>query len=74
MNKENKLALQRAINLAGGKQQALADLLNVKQAHVSYWVMNELPVKRALQIEKALEGQVTRYELRNDIFGNNPTA
>lgn len=40
----------------------------VSQAHVSYWLKNGLPPKRALQIEAALGGQVTREELCPEVF------
>ena len=62
-------AFMKAIHLSGGTQQTLADLLGVTQAHVSYWKCNQIPVKRAIEIERALNGQVTRNELRPDIFG-----
>lgn len=63
--------LQRAIDLAGG-QVALARLIGdgVKQQHVSSWVNHckRLPAERAVQIERALKGAVTREELRPDLF------
>ncbi len=67
--------LHKAIKLAGS-QDALAQLLTnytkstkpIKQGHVSYWLKNSLPASRALQIEAALDGQVTREELCPEIF------
>jgi len=60
--------LNKAIELSGGTQQKLADLLGVKQQHVSYWVNNGLPICRAIQIETALNKAVTRQELLPEIF------
>lgn len=60
--------LQKAIELSGGTQNSLAELLGVKQGHVYYWIKKQLPVNRAIQIEQALKGQVKREELRPDVF------
>lgn len=62
-------ALKQAIAEAGG-QTALARLLNVDQAHVWYWLhkAKRIPVERAIQIEQATGGKVTRHDLRPDIF------
>lgn len=61
--------LEKAIGLAG-TQDALAKLLGpkVKQGHVSYWLKNGVPANRAIEIEAALEGAVTREELCPEIF------
>ena len=59
--------LEKAIAIAGG-QTALAKKLNLKQGHVSYWLTKGVPPKRAVQIEQALNGQVTRSELCPEIF------
>lgn len=52
-------------------QQALASQLGVTQGLVSQWVRGETQItaERALEIEAATGGQVTRQELRPDIFG-----
>lgn len=62
-----KMALRRAVNMVGG-QSALARLLGVKQQHVYYWLKKSVPARRVLAIERATEGQVTRHELRPDLY------
>ena len=63
-------ALQRAVKLAGG-QSALARRIQVKQQTVHYWlsVGKKASADYARKIEEAVGGQVTRYELRPDVFG-----
>ena len=36
---------------------------------VSKWRSVGIPAERVLQVERAVEGKVTRYEMRPDIFG-----
>lgn len=62
--------LQRAVEIAGG-QSALAAKLNVKQGHVWYWLnrAKQVPAEQVIPIEEATGGQVTRQELRPDLFG-----
>lgn len=71
MNKQGKepSGLEKAIKFAGG-QNALARLLGggVRQQHVAYWLSKRLPAERALQIEAATNGAVTRHELRPDLW------
>jgi DNA-binding transcriptional regulator YdaS (Cro superfamily) len=58
-------ALERAIKMAGS-QAALADLLpgKVRQQHVSAWLKSGVvPPKHAAEIEKTLEGRVSRLQL-----------
>lgn len=52
-----------------GSQTKTAAALGVEQGHLWYWINKGVPVKRAIQIEKATRGQITRKELRPDIFG-----
>lgn len=70
-----KTSLQKAVQISGG-QVALARKLTeimgrtIKQQHVWTW-LNEtrvLPAEYAIPIEKATDGQVSRYELRPDIY------
>ncbi len=64
--------LQRAITIFGS-QSALARELKIKPQAVQQWVhRRRVPVERAIQIERATNGRVTRYELRPDIFGEPP--
>lgn len=75
--------INKAIELAGGSQVALArlitqkrkdsampgeDVAKVEQGHVYYWVHTNLPPKIALEIERALDGQITRQELLPELF------
>ncbi len=64
-------ALERAIELAGS-QSALARKIGRAQGHIHYWLKGAkdgVPPLAAIQIEKALGGQVSRKELRPDVFG-----
>jgi len=66
-------AIQRACDLVGG-QSALARILSAPANEltpqaVQYWCKkNRVPAERVLAIEAATEGQVTRYELRPDLY------
>ena len=63
------VALKRAVALAGS-QSALAKACEVKQGHVWWWLnkTKHAPANKVLAIEKAVAGQVSRYELRPDIY------
>lgn len=70
----NKEALSRAIELAGG-QKPLADLVGTTQSQIWYWLSRSkrgVPGEFAPKIEDATKGQVTRHDLRPDIFGPAP--
>ena len=63
-------ALRKAIDIAGG-QTALAKLIGgVNQRHIWNWLNRDkqVPAERVLAIEAALEGRVSRNELRPDIY------
>jgi DNA-binding transcriptional regulator YdaS (Cro superfamily) len=63
--------VQKAVELVGG-QSALAKRMGgpVKQGHVWKWLrMDRIPAERAIAIERATDGRVTRQELRPDLFG-----
>lgn len=66
-------ALERAISIAGG-QSELARRIKAKQQTVHYWVSTagKAPAEYVRAIEAAVDGQVTRYELRPDVFGAAP--
>lgn len=84
----NATALDRAIQILGS-QSALAAAISteerpVKQQNVSWWVnqgKGVVPGEYCIAIEKAVDeaeggahaGEVTRYDLRRDIFGPAPT-
>jgi DNA-binding transcriptional regulator YdaS (Cro superfamily) len=72
MNPTNTDLIQRAIDLAGG-QTALAGLCGVKQPSVANWLRrNNVSAKMAIAIERAMRGQITREQLRPDIFCEPP--
>ena len=67
--------VRKAVEICGS-QKELARRIGgrVKQGHVWKWLHETkvLPAERAIQIERATNGRVTRYELRPDIFGEPP--
>lgn len=67
-------ALEKAIRIAGG-QTELARKIGppVRQGHVSMWLKRGVtPAEHCRSIEAATDGEVTRYELRPDVFGDQP--
>lgn len=62
--------LKKAVELAGG-QAHLARAIGVRQQHVWNWLNRDgkTPAEHVLAIERAVEGRVTRHELRPDVFG-----
>lgn len=65
-------ALIRAIEIAGS-QRALAKKCNATQQHVWNWMQSgKVPVDRAIQIEIATNGEVTKEELAPDFFNTVP--
>lgn len=67
-------ALDRAVALLG-TQNALASTLHVRSASISGWRRRgKVPAERCTAIEQATAGQVTRYQLRPDVFGPGPLA
>jgi DNA-binding transcriptional regulator YdaS (Cro superfamily) len=64
-------ALLTAITTVGG-QRALARKLGVTQGQLWRWLNRDkkAPATRCIAIERATNGQITRYQLRPDVFGN----
>ncbi len=62
-------ALEKAVELVGG-QTALAASIGVKQTHVWNWLNRDkrVPAERVIAVEEATDGQVSRHELRPDIY------
>jgi DNA-binding transcriptional regulator YdaS (Cro superfamily) len=58
-------ALTKAIELVGGRD-ALAAALGISGPAVSHW--ERVPAERVLDVEKATDRQVSRTELRPDIY------
>jgi transcriptional regulator with XRE-family HTH domain len=57
-------------------QAEFAKRLGVTQGLVTHWVngRTRITAERAVQIEQVTDGQVTRHELRPDIFGAHAQA
>lgn len=85
---KNANALKKAIETAGG-QAALAELINQipppnkktwvpkRQSHVSSWLIRDkgkVPPVEARMIDEALDGEVSRFDLRPDVFGKQPNS
>lgn len=69
--------LRRAVGLfdtQGDFADACSDAeVTVKQGHVATWLTRakKAPADRVLRIERATSGEVTRYQLRPDVFGRS---
>ncbi len=55
-----------------GSQRALADAVGVTPGAVSQWALgiHPVPIERAVQIDRATSGAVTRRDLRPDDWGD----
>ncbi|MEY2666377.1 MAG: hypothetical protein RLZZ384_548 [Pseudomonadota bacterium] len=52
-----------------GTQYRLAKALNIKPQNVTQWIAaNQIPLKQAINIEKASNGKITREQIRPDIY------
>lgn len=62
-------ALERAIDIVGG-QSELARRLGLKQANVWHWLnrSGRVPAEHVIAIEEATGAQVTRHDLRPDLY------
>lgn len=62
-------AILRAVEILGG-QKELAEAIGAYQSNISSAANGErkIPVRQALKIEEVTGGQVTKEELRPDIF------
>ncbi|MCF8534084.1 MAG: helix-turn-helix domain-containing protein [Reyranella sp.] len=60
----------------GDGQTALATLLGKGQGHVGMWLSGrrKIPAEDCVDIERVLDGEVTRAQLRPDLFGELPAA
>lgn len=78
--------LQKAIELVGGQvalakairdwHQAQGREVRIAQGHVWNWLNTTKtpmpPAEHCRAIEEATDYQITRYDLRPDVFGENP--
>lgn len=66
--------LERAIELCSS-QAELGRRIGRSQQNVAYWLKaKKVPAEIAIAIEDAVDGEVTRHELRPDIFGAKQPA
>lgn len=66
--------ITKAIRLAGS-QTALGNLVGLTPQAIQKWAAQGfVPGERCRQIEEALKGEVTRYELNAGVFGDAPPA
>lgn len=63
---------ERAKQIAGGTNQKLGDLLGVSKQAVGQW-NGVMPLKQAIVFEERSGGQLTRWDLRPDLFGERAT-
>lgn len=63
-------ALEHVVEVLGS-QEALASALKIRSPSISEWrKRGRVPAERCLEIERLVDGQVTRYDLRPDVFGD----
>ena len=62
-------ALQQVIAVLGSKS-ALARCLGITPQAIQFW--ERVPADRVLAVEAAVQGRITRHEMRPDVFGNPP--
>ncbi len=74
-------ALKKAVRIAGGQAKLAAKLTelmgrSIKQAHVWNWLNrdNAIPAEYCVPVERAVDGGVTRYDLRPDVFPRDDAA
>lgn len=64
--------IEKAIRVLG-TQQALADVFGVRKQAITKW-RRRVPAERVLGIEEATNGEVTRHELRPDLYPTESAA
>ncbi len=62
--------VERVIEAAGGGVQLARHLGITRQA---FYRWRQIPASRVIPIEAAIGGQITRYEMRPDIYPENMT-
>ena len=70
MSNENE-ALDRILELLGG-YASVGRILKITTSAVHQW--RKVPAEHCLALERAAKGQITRYEMRPDIFGPAPDS
>ena len=61
--------IKKAIEIMG-TQSALAKAIGVKQQHIHKWLyqVRKIPAEYVLPIERAVNGKISRYKMRPDIY------
>jgi DNA-binding transcriptional regulator YdaS (Cro superfamily) len=69
----SSLAIKHAVIIAGSNA-ALAQAIDVHESAISLWKTGRraVPAHYCLKVEEATAGEVTRYDLRPDVFGQKP--
>lgn len=70
------MKLDKYLNSAGMSQTELARRLNVTQGMVWQWLngRRRVSAEQVLSIERATEGQVSRHDLRPDLYPRDTAA
>ena len=67
-------AIEKAVSIIGS-QSAVARLFGIKPQAVQLWCSSgRVPAERVIEIEKATNGEVTRQELRPDLYPEETAA
>lgn len=66
--------IQKAIQHAGGVSALAANIGVTYQAIQQWEKAGRVPAERAIQIERATDGEVTRHELRPDLYPEERVA
>jgi DNA-binding transcriptional regulator YdaS (Cro superfamily) len=61
------MSLEHAIQTVGG-HRALARKIGVTYQAIQKWRAGRVPAERCAEIERATGGEVTRHDLRPDLF------
>ena len=66
-------ALERAVTQVGS-QAALAKAIGVTPQHVWNWINRDkrVPAEKVIAIEEATSGEVSRHDLRPDLYPEEP--
>ena len=63
-----KKALLEAVRIVGS-QSELARRCGIRQPAVAQWIASgRVPAERAIEVERMTQAQVTRYDLRPDLY------
>lgn len=66
--------VERAVEIKGSQAKLAADM-GCSQQYIS-WLLKEadqISAEQSIACERATDGQVTRWDLRPDLFGPKPT-